>query len=371
VAVRFEVIHVDRETGARAGLLHTPHGTVETPAFMPVGTHATIRALTPEEVRGTGARIVLANTFHLMLRPGTDIIHKAGGLHRFMHWDAPILTDSGGYQVFSLPHLKTVSDDGVVFRSPIDGQEIRLTPERVTEVEERLGADIIMPLDVCLGYPATQADAEDALRRTTLWARRARDAQRSSDQALFGIVQGGFDAALRRRAAEEITSLDFPGYAIGGLSVGEPRALTYDLLGVVTELLPAARPRYLMGVGLPPSVIEGVLRGVDLFDCVLPTRLGRTGTAWTSAGRINLRLAPYTEDFSPLEAGCPCAVCRGYTRAYLRHLFKAGEMLGPRLLSVHNLTYLARLTAAMRSAISEDRLGPWSREMLPRFQTGW
>jgi len=338
---------------------------------MPVGTHATIRALTPEEVRGAGAQIVLANTFHLMLRPGEDIIHKAGGLHHFMHWDGPILTDSGGYQVFSLPHLEKVTDEGVVFHSPVDGREIRLTPERVTEVEQYLGADIVMPLDVCLGYPATQGSAEEGLRRTTLWARRARDAQRNSDHALFGIVQGGFDPGLRRQAAEEITGLDFSGYAIGGLSVGEPRALTYHLLGVVTQLLPPDRPRYLMGVGFPPSVMEGILRGVDLFDCVLPTRLGRTGTAWTSAGRINLRLALYAEDFTPLEAACPCAACRGYSRAYLRHLFKAGEMLGPRLVSLHNLTYLARLVAAMRSVISEDRFGSWSREMLTRFESGW
>lgn len=367
--VRFEVTHVDRETGARVGVLHTPHGTVTTPAFMPVGTHGTIRALTPEEVRAAGAQIVLANTFHLMLRPGPEIIERAGGLHGFMHWDGPILTDSGGYQVFSIPHLRDVTDEGVAFRSPIEGREIHLTPERVIEIEEQLGADIIMPLDVCLGYPATWDEADEGLRRTTLWARRARAVHRRSDQALFGIVQGGFDAALRRQAVREITALDFPGYAIGGLSVGEPKALTYTLVGMVTANLPEDRPRYLMGVGLPPSVIEGVRRGVDLFDCVLPTRVGRTGTAWTAAGPINLRLAAYAEDLSPLEAECPCPACRGYTRAYLRHLFKAGEMLGPRLVSLHNLAYLARLTAGMRAAISEDGFGPWSHKTLA--QTGW
>ncbi len=371
MAVRFELTHVDRETGARVGLLHTPHGTVETPAFMPVGTHGTIRALTPEEVRGAGAQIVLANTFHLMLRPGAEIIQKAGGLHCFMHWAGPILTDSGGYQVFSLPHLRRVTDEGVVFRSPIEGREVHLTPERVTEIEEQLGADIIMPLDVCLGYPAAQDAAEEGLRRTVLWARRAREVHRRIDQVLFGIVQGGFDADLRRQAVDEMIVLDFPGYAVGGLSVGEPRTLTYNLLGAVTSRLPASRPRYLMGVGLPPSVIEGVRRGVDLFDCVLPTRLGRTGTAWTTPGRINLRLAPYADDFSPLETGCPCEACRHYSRAYLRHLFRAGEMLGPRLVSLHNLTYLARLGEAMRAAIRENRFGPWSRDALARFQTAW
>ncbi len=368
---RFELVHVDRETGARAGLLHTPHGVVETPAFMPVGTHGTIRALTPEEVRGAGAQIVLANTFHLMLRPGSDLIARAGGLHRFMHWDGPLLTDSGGYQVFSLAHLRRVSDEGVLFRSPIEGREIHLTPERVTEIEEQLGADIMMPLDVCLGFPAAREAAEEGLRRTALWARRARGAHRREDQAMFGIVQGGFEVELRRRAAEEMAALDFPGYAVGGLSVGEPRTLTYELLAVVTERLPEARPRYLMGVGVPPSVVEGVRRGADMFDCVLPTRVGRTGIALTAGGRLNLRLAAHTEDLSPLEEECPCPACRAYTRAYLRHLFKAGEMLGPRLVSLHNLTFMARLGTAMRAAILSDRFAAWSREVLDRYQSAW
>jgi len=371
VIFRFELIHIDRETGARAGLLHTPHGTVETPAFMPVGTHGTIRALTPEEVRGAGAQIVLANTFHLMLRPGADLIQRAGGLHRFMHWDGPLLTDSGGYQVFSLAHLRKVTDEGVLFRSPIEGGEVHLTPERVTEIEEQLGADIIMPLDVCLGFPAARDAAEEGLRRTALWARRARASQRRSDQALFGIVQGGFEADLRRRAAEEMADLDVPGYAIGGLSVGEPKALTYSLLAVVTERLPETRSRYLMGVGVPPSVIEAVRWGVDMFDCALPTRVGRTGVALTADGRINLRLAACAEDLSPLEDGCPCLACRAYTRAYLRHLFKAGEMLGPRLVSLHNLTFMARLGTAMRAAICEDRFAGWSRGALDRYRSAW
>jgi queuine tRNA-ribosyltransferase len=370
VAIRFEVLHTDRETGARAGLLHTPHGTVATPAFMPVGTHGTVRALTPEEVREAGAQLVLANTFHLSLRPGEATIARAGGLHTFMHWERPLLTDSGGYQVFSLPHLRSVSDEGVRFRSPVDGREVALTAERVVEIEERLGADIIMPLDVCLGYPADSAAAVEAHHRTVLWARRSKSAHRRVDQALFGIVQGGFDAALRRQAADEIVALDFPGYAIGGLSVGESKALMYDLLAVVTDRLPAARPRYLMGVGSPPSMIEAVLRGADMFDCVLPTRLGRTGTALTDRGAQNLRQAQYADDLHPIEEGCPCPACRHYSRAYLRHLVKAGEMLGPRLVSLHNLVFMGRLERQIRLAISEDRFGAWGREAIARYGDG-
>jgi queuine tRNA-ribosyltransferase len=370
VAIQFEVLHTDRETGARAGLLHTPHGTVTTPAFMPVGTHGTVRALTPEEVRDAGAQIVLANTFHLSLRPGAETIARAGGLHTFMHWERPLLTDSGGYQVFSLSHLRSVSDGGVCFRSPVDGREITLTAETVVEIEAQLGADIIMPLDVCLGYPADRAAALEAQRRTVLWARRSKEAHRRTDQALFGIVQGGFDASLRREAADEIVQLDLPGYAIGGLSVGEGKTLMYDLLDVVTERLPAARPRYLMGVGSPPSMIEAVLRGVDLFDCVLPTRLGRTGTALAETGAFNLRQAQFVDDLQPIEDGCPCPACRHYSRAYLRHLVKAGEMLGPRLVSLHNLVFMGRLENQMRAAIREDRFAAWSRAAIARYGAG-
>ncbi len=337
---------------------------------MPVGTHGTVRALTPEEVRDAGAQIVLANTFHLALRPGPELIAGAGGLHAFMHWERPLLTDSGGYQVFSLPHLRNVSDEGVRFRSPIDGREFAFTPERVIEIEEQLGADIIMPLDVCLGYPANRTDALEAHRRTLLWARRAKEVHRRETQALFGIVQGGFDVGLRQHAADEIVALDFPGYAIGGLSVGESKALTYDLVTAVAARLPDDRPRYLMGVGSPPSVIEAVLRGVDMFDCVLPTRIGRTGTALADTGTMNLRQAQYAEDLAPIEPGCPCPACRHYSRAYLRHLFKAGEMLGPRLVSQHNLVFMGRLEAGIHQAICEDRLAAWSREALARYQSG-
>ena len=370
MAIRFELLHVDRDTGARAGLLHTPHGTVRTPVFMPVGTHGSIRALTPEEVAAAGAQIVLANTFHLSLRPGGELIRRAGGLHAFMHWERPILTDSGGYQVFSLPHLRRVTDEGVAFRSPIDGVEVSFSPERVIAIEEQLGADIIMPLDVCLGYPAERAEAHEAQRRTVLWARRAKAAHRREDQALFGIIQGGFDPALRRQAVDEVVALDFPGYAVGGLSVGESKPMTYDLLSSVAERLPEARPRYLMGVGSPPSLVEGVRRGVDMFDCVMPTRIGRTGVALTAAGPLSLRQARYAEDLQAIEPGCPCPACRHYTRAYLRHLFKAGEMLGPRLVSLHNLAFMGRLETAMRRAICEDRFEAWSREMLIRYGPG-
>lgn len=371
IMFRFELVHADETTGARAGILHTPHGTVETPAFMPVGTHGTVRGLTPEEVRGAGAEIVLGNTYHLMLRPGVEVIARAGGLHRFMHWDGPILTDSGGYQVFSLARLRRVSDDGVTFRSPIEGREFHLTPESVVDIEKRLGADIIMPLDVCLGYPAPPAAAEEAERRTAVWARRSRDAHRRPEQALFGIVQGGFEAGPRRRAADEIVGLGFAGYAVGGLSVGEPRPMMYDLLAAVTERLPAGSPRYLMGVGVPPSSIEAVRRGVDMFDCVLPTRVGRTGVALTPGGRLHLHNAQHAADLAPLDEGCPCPACRGYSRAYLRHLFKAGEMLGPRLLSLHNVTFMVRLVRAMREAILEDRFAAWSEATLARYRTAW
>ena len=269
--------------------------------------------------------------------------------------------------MFSLPHLRKVSDAGVLFRSPIDGLEVAFSPERVIAIQEALGADIIMPLDVCLGYPAEGAETAEAHRRTVLWARRSKAAHTREDQALFGIVQGGFDLPLRRRAADETAELGLPGYAIGGLSVGESKAMTYDLLSAVTERLPAACPRYLMGVGSPPSLVEGVRRGVDMFDCVMPTRIGRTGMALTGAGPLSLRRAAFAEDPSPLEPGCPCPACRHYTRAYLRHLFKAGEMLGPRLLSLHNLVFMGRLAAAMRQAICEDRFGSWSRAVLAAY----
>ena len=369
-AFRFTLLHTDPD-GARIGVLHTPRGRVRTPAFMPVGTQATVKSLTYDEVRQLGAEIVLANTFHLYLRPGPDLIARAGGLHRFMGWDGPVLTDSGGFQVFSLAKLRRLSDDGVVFRSPIDGSEHAWTPERVLEIQRQLGSDLVMPLDVCLGYPADEAQAADALRVTMRWAQQSAALGVPESQMLFGIVQGGFSPALRREAADRLVELAFPGYAVGGLSVGEPRALAHTLLEAVTARLPAESPRYLMGVGGPPDLLEAIARGVDMFDCVLPTRVARTGTVFTRTGRLNVRNARYRDDHTPPDPDCRCQVCSRYTRAYLRHLFHADEMLGPRLATYHNLAFLATLMNDAREAISADRFDSWRRRTLDAYATPW
>jgi queuine tRNA-ribosyltransferase len=366
----FTLLHTD-PAGARRGALHTPRGTVQTPAFMPVGTNATVKALTFEEIRGLGAEIVLANTFHLYLRPGADVIARAGGLHRFMAWDGPVLTDSGGFQVFSLAKLRSLSDEGVVFRSPIDGSEHVWTPDRVLEIQRQLGSDIIMPLDVCLGYPADDAQAADALRITTRWAEQSARRRAPEWQMLFGIVQGGFSPTLRAEAAQRVAEIGFPGYAVGGLSVGEPRALTYTLLEAATTRLPPTAPRYLMGVGGPPDLLEAIARGVDMFDCVLPTRVARTGTIFTRTGRLNVRNARHRDEHVPPDPHCACQVCRRYTRAYLRHLFHADEMLGPRLATYHNLAFLAALMTEARAAIEADRFEPWRRATLDAYTTPW
>ncbi len=338
---------------------------------MPVGTNATVKALTPDEVREIGAEIILANTFHLYLRPGADLIARAGGLHRFMQWDRPILTDSGGFQVFSLAPLRSVSDDGVTFRSPLDGSEHTFTAERVLQIQRDLGSDLVMPLDICSGFPLEDAQAAEALRITLLWARRSRAHGVAPGQMLFGIVQGGFSEALRREAAQRTADLEFAGYAIGGISVGEPRDLSYALTEAVVGHLPPDRPRYLMGVGSPPGLLEGVARGIDLFDCALPTRVARTGTLFTRSGRMNIRNARYRDDQGPPDDQCACAVCRRYTRAYLRHLFNADEMLGPRLLSYHNLFFLARLMEQTREAIAEGRFDAYRRSVLEAYVTAW
>lgn len=369
-AFRFTLVHTD-PAGARLGVLQTPRGTVRTPAFMPVGTNATVKSLVYEEVRQLGAEIVLANTFHLYLRPGAEVIAQAGGLHRFMGWDGPVLTDSGGFQVFSLAKLRRVNDDGVVFRSPIDGSEHAWTPERVLEIQRQLGSDIVMPLDVCLGYPADEAQAADALRITMRWARRSAALGVPESQMLFGIVQGGFSPTLRQEAADRVVELGFSGYAVGGLSVGEPRELAYTLLDAVTARLPAASPRYLMGVGGPPDLLEAITRGVDMFDCVLPTRVARTGTIFTRSGRVNVRNARYRDDHTPPDPDCRCRVCLRYTRAYLRHLFHADEMLGPRLATYHNLAFLATLMEGAREAIGADRFEAWRRTTLDAYATPW
>jgi queuine tRNA-ribosyltransferase len=338
---------------------------------MPVGTQATVKGLTPQEVRELGAEMILANTFHLYLRPGADVIERAGGLHRFMGWEGPILTDSGGFQVFSLARLRRLTDEGVTFRSPLDGTEHLFTPERVLEIQRQLGSDVVMPLDVCLGYPTPDDRAQEALRLTLQWAKRSKTHDVAEGQMLFGIVQGGFAPALRREAVERTVEMGFAGYAVGGLSVGEPRELTGELLHDVCARLPADRPRYLMGVGAPPDLLDGVARGVDLFDCVLPTRVARTGTIFTRHGRVNVRNAAYRDDPGPLDEHCRCPVCAHYTRAYLRHLFNADEMLGPRLATYHNLAFLEQLIAEAREAIAADRFAAWRREILGAYTTSW
>lgn len=370
-AFRFELNNGSAGGSARAGLLHTPRGIVHTPAFMPVGTQGTVKSLTFDEVREIGAEIVLANTFHLYLRPGPEVIERAGGLHRFMCWDGPILTDSGGFQVFSLAKLRDLDDDGVTFRSPLDGSEHIFTPERVLEIQRQLGSDLVMPLDVCLGYPVEPGQAEEALRITMLWARRSKVQAIPSHSMLFGIVQGGFTPSLRREAADRIVDLGFDGYAIGGLSVGEPRDLAHELLAEVTPRLPADRPRYLMGVGAPPDLLAAIASGCDMFDCVLPTRVGRTGAIFTRTGRLNVRNAQYREDHEPLDAACPCLVCRTYTRAYVRHLFNTDEMLGPRLATYHNLAFLSRLMDDARASIAQGNFAAWCRDVLADYRTNW
>ena len=367
---RFELLR-GSAAGPRLGSLQTPRGVVRTPAFMPVGTQATVKGLTSEEVREIGAEMILANTFHLYLRPGADVIERAGGLHKFMRWDGPILTDSGGFQIFSLARLRRLTDEGVTFRSPLDGAEHLFTPERVLEIQRQLGSDLVMPLDVCLGYPADDEKAKEALRLTLLWARRSRAHGSGNGQMLFGIVQGGFSPVLRRDAAARTVEMGFDGYAIGGLSVGEPRELTAELIQETCAGLPADRPRYLMGVGAPPALLDAIARGVDLFDCVLPTRVARTGAIFTRQGRVNVRNAGFREDLGPPDDSCRCAVCARYTRAYLRHLFNADEMLGPRLATYHNLSFLAQLMEEARAAIAADRFDSWRREVLVAYLTPW
>ena len=351
----FELLSTD--ASARRARMQLAHGTVELPTFMPVGTAATVKGLTPEEVRSAHSQILLANTYHLWLRPGRDLIVEAGGLHRFMAWDGPILTDSGGFQVFSLQERRKLDDDGVTFKSHIDGSSHRFTPETVIAFEEALGVDIAMVLDVCVKLPATEKELERSVAMTTAWAKRARAVAKNEATKVFAIMQGGLDAALRARSAAEIVDLDFPGYAIGGLSVGETREEMYATARLSASLLPENKPRYLMGVGTVRDIIMAVDCGIDMFDCVYPTRCGRNGRAMTRRGEYSIRNASYTRDFSPVDPDCDCYVCTTYTRAYLSHLFRANEMLGPRLLSYHNLYVLNDLMRQARSAIEEQR---WS-----------
>jgi queuine tRNA-ribosyltransferase len=354
---------------ARAGVLHTAHGDVPTPAFMPVGTKATVKTLDPGELHALGASIVLGNTYHLVFRPGTEVIAELGGLHAFMGWDSPILTDSGGFQVFSLRDtILEADDDGVTFRSVYDGAPARFTPELVAEAQAALGSDVAMCLDVCAPADATREELEVAVRRTTLWAARQREAPRAPGQLVFGISQGGVDPELRARSVEEITALDFDGYALGGLSVGEEREKTWDAVGAAAPLLPADRARYFMGIGDPEGILEVIERGIDMFDCVLPTRLGRTGTALTPTGRLNLRNAAFARDPRPLLTECSCPACQHFSRAYVRHLVNQNEVLGLRLLTLHNVHFLLDLTARARTAIERGELASFKAETLGRLR---
>ena len=366
----YRLIAQDPETGARAGEFTTPHGVIPTPVFMPVGTQATVKAMSPDELKQIGAKIILSNTYHLFLRPGPDLIAKAGGLHGFMNWDRPILTDSGGFQVFSLAGISKVMDDGVEFQSHLDGTRYLMTPELATQIQEKLGSDIAMCFDQCVKLPCTREQAQAAVERTLRWAARCKAAHSRADQAQFGIVQGALLDDLRAACADELVRMDLPGYAIGGLSVGESHAEMYRCLDALMPRLPAHKPRYLMGVGHPANLIEGIARGVDMFDCVLPTRNGRTGTAFTCEGKMNVKNRRYAEDFSPIDPECGCYACRNFTRAYVRHLYKAGEILAVRLLSWHNIHFLVQLAAGARQAIVEGRFGAYRREFMTRYEGG-
>ena len=367
-AITYELLHVDKNSGARRGVVHTPHGDIQTPIFMPVGTLATVKAMSPEELKNdVKAQIILSNTYHLYLRPGSKLVRKAGGLHNFMRWDRPILTDCGGFQVFSLSDLRTITEDGVEFKSHLDGSKHFFSPEKVMEIEEDLGADIIMSFDECCPYPSTYEYTKNSMERTTRWAKRCKAAHTTTNQALFGIIQGGFYEDLRKQSAKDLIELDLPGYAIGGISVGEPKEEFIKLLKYTTPLMPADKPRYLMGVGSPDYLIEAALAGIDMCDCVLPTRIARNGTAMTSHGKIVVRNATYAEDFTPLDPECDCYACRNYTRAYIRHLIKCNEILGVRLLSIHNIKFLTNLMERVRIEIENDNLANFSKEFLKQY----
>ncbi|RNA68742.1 tRNA guanosine(34) transglycosylase Tgt [Alteribacter keqinensis] len=366
--ITYEHIKTCKQSGARLGIVHTPHGSFETPVFMPVGTLATVKTMSPDELKELGAEIILSNTYHLWLRPGHEIVKEAGGLHKFMNWDKPILTDSGGFQVFSLSDMRKITEEGVEFRNHLSGEKMFLSPEGAMEIQNALGPDIMMAFDECPPYPAEHDYMKASVERTTRWAERCLKAhKRPGEQGLFGIVQGGEYEDLRRQSAEDLVSLDFPGYAIGGLSVGEPKDVMNRALEFTTPLLPENKPRYLMGVGSPDSLIDGAVRGVDMFDCVLPTRIARNGTLMTSEGRLVVRNAKYARDFRPLDERCECHVCKNYSRAYIRHLIKANETFGFRLTSYHNLFFLVNLMERVREAIREDRLLDFREEFFEAY----
>ena len=381
-AVTFDLLKTDDRTRARRGIVHTPHGDIQTPIFMPVGTAATVKAMRPEQVEEMGAQIILSNTYHLYLRPGHDIVREAGGLHKFMNWNRPILTDSGGFQVFSLGKMRKITEEGVKFQSHIDGSRHMLSPEKSIEVQHSLGSDIMMAFDECAPYPADRDYVKRSFERTTRWLERCKayheeycernggESQTLGEgvnQSLFGIMQGGVYKDMRRESAAQIVEMDLPGYSIGGLSVGEPKEIMYDVMDDCVELLPKNKPRYLMGVGSPDCLFEGVERGIDMFDCVLPTRIARHGLAMTSQGRVNIKNAKYERDFTPLDPNCDCYVCRNYSRAYLRHLFKCDEILSAMLMTTHNLHFLIRTMENIRQAIDEDRFSEYKKEFFDAY----
>ena len=368
-AIKYELLHVDKNSGARRGVIHTPHGDIQTPVFMPVGTQATVKSMTPDELKDMiDAKIILSNTYHLYLRPGSKLVKEAGGLHKFMNWDRAILTDSGGFQVFSLGDLRTISEEGVEFKSHLDGSKHFFSPESVMETEEDLGADIIMAFDECVEYPATYEYTKQSMERTTRWAKRCKATHKNTDkQGLFGIIQGGFYKDLRDKSLEDLVALDLPGYAIGGISVGEPKKEFLDILRYTAPKMPANKPRYLMGVGTPDYLIEAALAGIDMCDCVLPTRIARNGTAMTWNGKVVIRNATYERDWSPLDSECDCYTCKNYTRAYLRHLVKTKEILGIRLLSIHNLYFLSKLMERVRLEIENDNLINFRNEFYSKY----
>ena len=381
-AVTFELLKTDPKTKARRGRLTTAHGVIETPIFMPVGTAATVKGMKPEDVKELGAQIILSNTYHLYLRPGHDVVREAGGLHKFMNWDKPILTDSGGFQVFSLGAMRKITEEGVHFRSHIDGSKHMISPEKSMEIQHSLGSDIIMAFDECAPYPAERRYVKDSLELTTRWLKRCKEYHdayceanggesqilgEGVNQSLFGIMQGGVYKDYRKQSAEQIVEMDLPGYAIGGLSVGEPKDIMYDVMDECVDYLPKDKPRYLMGVGSPDCLFEGVERGIDMFDCVLPTRIARHGLAMTSHGRVNIKNAKYERDFTPLDDKCDCYTCRNYSKAYLRHLFKSNELLSATLMSYHNLHFLVKTMTNIRKAIDEDRFSEYKKEFFDAY----
>lgn len=366
-AITYELIKQCPHTGARAGRIHTPHGSFDTPIFMPVGTQATVKTLSPEELKAMDAGIILSNNYHLFLRPGSSLVKEAGGLHKFMNWDRAILTDSGGFQVFSLGELRKISEEGVTFRSHIDGSKKFLSPEIATKSQMDLGADIIMAFDECVPYPADFKYTRESMELTLRWAQRCKDTMTNENQGLFGIVQGGMYKDLRIECAHRLVDMDFPGYAVGGLSVGEPKELMYEMLDITLEHLPQNKARYLMGVGTPDCLVEGVMRGIDMFDCVYPTRVARNGTAMTWNGRLVIKNAQYEHDFTPIDEHCNCYTCRNYSRAYIRHLVRVNEIFGLRLLTIHNLHFLIDFMKQMRQSILEDRFPEFYRKFTANF----